>query len=264
MRFVLALFSVACLAQEAPVFKRTPASVVSLAEASPPAPELPEVKYVFGRGASTIVCAPLRMCVIELQPGERFSGEPNIGDPRWHIAPASYGSGEDVTAVVVLKPEADAMNTDLLLTTDRRAYYLRLVPDKEKYYARVRFSYPDDPPPSFQKALAAIDSAQIVPVIAKQANKNYGYQVSGGNAHVRPLKVYDNGEKTYLEMPAEMKNRERPALVVIGDDGKPVMSNYRVLDSGAYEVDRLFDHAQLRIGGSKKPTVVDIRRDPKG
>ena len=38
------------------------------------------VLYSFGSGLATVVCAPLRICIIELQAGEKITGEPQIGD----------------------------------------------------------------------------------------------------------------------------------------------------------------------------------------
>ena len=38
------------------------------------------VLYTYGAGLPTVVCAPLRVCVLELQPGEKIVGEPHIGD----------------------------------------------------------------------------------------------------------------------------------------------------------------------------------------
>ncbi|HEX4227733.1 MAG TPA: hypothetical protein VHZ07_03620 [Bryobacteraceae bacterium] len=50
------------------------------------------VMYSFGAGLPTVVCAPLRVCVIELQPGEKMLGVPHVGDSvRWNISPAMYG-----------------------------------------------------------------------------------------------------------------------------------------------------------------------------
>ena len=49
------------------------------------------VLYTFGAGLPTIVCAPLRVCIVELQTGEKIVGEPHIGDSvRWNISPALY------------------------------------------------------------------------------------------------------------------------------------------------------------------------------
>jgi type IV secretion system protein VirB9 len=60
----------------------------------------------------------------------------------------------------------------------------------------------------------------------------------------------------------DARNREAPVLVVIGSDKKPEMVNYR-LKGDMYIVDRLFDHAQLVIGGGKKSRKVEIKRESR-
>jgi Conjugal transfer protein/Phage integrase, N-terminal SAM-like domain len=89
--------------------------------------------------------------------------------------------------------------------------------------------------------------------------------IHGGNEHIRPLRVFDDGEKTYLQMPAEMRNREAPVLLIVGNDGKGEVTNYRVQHQ-TYIVDRLFDRANLVLGAGKKSKglTVEISRSPKG
>src|SRR5581483_1446240 len=44
------------------------------------------ILYSYGAGLPTVVCAPLRVCMIELQAGEKLVGEPQIGDSvRWNL-----------------------------------------------------------------------------------------------------------------------------------------------------------------------------------
>src|SRR4029079_2988315 len=76
---------------------------------------------------------------------ERLAGEPQIGDSlRWQLTPAAYGTGVDGTPVIVVKPTAPGLDTNMLVTTDRRAYYLRLMWSPEEYVSRVAFEYPAD------------------------------------------------------------------------------------------------------------------------
>lgn len=230
------------------------------------------VLYSFGAGLPTVVCAPLRVCIIELQAGEHIVGEPQIGDSvRWNISPAMYGAGPDVTSVIVLKPTISGLDTNLLIATDRRAYYLRLISKSEEYVARVAFQYPqDDNARKWQQQ--ALDQQ----IAAKQAKRegespamltvdrlNFGYRVNGSNEHLRPVRVYDDGAKTYIQMPPEMQHREVPILLVLGADGKGEMTNYRVRQQ-TFIVDRLFDRAQLVLGSGKKSQKVEISRESKG
>jgi type IV secretory pathway VirB9-like protein len=55
-----------------------------------------------------------------------------------------YGSGASSTSVIVLKPQAAGLDTNLLITTDRRAYYLQLLSKPDEYVAPVAFAYPDE------------------------------------------------------------------------------------------------------------------------
>ena len=230
------------------------------------------ILYSYGAGLPTVVCAPLRVCMIELQSGEKLVGEPQIGDSvRWNLSPAMYGSGESSTSVIVLKPQAPGLDTNLLITTDRRAYYLRLLSKPEDYVARVAFAYPNDEDNErkWQQHLAEQKEQQAKSTrIAELApgavgSMYFNYRLKGGDAAIRPVRVFDDGKKTYIQISQAAKNREAPVLVVIGPDGKQEMVNYRVKDD-MYIVDRLFDRAQLVLGSGKKARKVEIERERKG
>jgi len=229
------------------------------------------VMYSYGAGLPTVVCAPLRVCMVELQVGERIVGEPHIGDSvRWNISPAMYGSGDQGTPVIILKPQMPGLDTNLLITTDRRAYYLRLISKPEDYVARVAFAYPEDDTRKWQQKLAEEQAAakqqkhaaEVPPAIITIEQMNFDYTVRGGDEHIRPVRVFDDGTKTYIQMPVELQHREAPVLLVVGKDGKGEMTNYRVKDQ-TYIVDRLFDRAKLVLGSGKKVQQVEISRGRK-
>jgi type IV secretion system protein TrbG len=231
------------------------------------------VIYNFGAGLPTVVCAPLRVCMIELQAGEKLEGEPQIGDSvRWNIAPALYGNGDQTTPIIVLKPQLAGLDTNLLITTDRRAYYLRLISKPQDYVARVAFQYPiDQSTQKWQEQLAeqrqrereTKNRSDAVSAMIAVEKMNFDYKVTGRNERLRPVRVFDDGAKTYIQMPNEMQNREAPVLLILGNDGKGEMSNYRVRQQ-TYIVDRLFDRARLVLGSGKKAQKVEIARAPRG
>jgi type IV secretion system protein VirB9 len=231
------------------------------------------VLYSFGAGLPTVVCAPLRVCIIELQAGEHIVGAPQIGDSvRWNISPAMYGAGSDATSVIVLKPTAVGLDTNLLIATDRRAYYLRLISRAQEYVARVAFQYAQDDNAQkwrqhdLDQQLALKlpkHEEETLPSVLEADRLNFSYQVSGSNEHLRPVRVFDDGAKTYIQMPSDMQHREVPILLVLGMDGKGEMTNYRVRRQ-TFIVDRLFDRAQLVLGTGKKAQRVEISRGSKG
>ena len=228
------------------------------------------VLYAYGAGLPIIVCAPLRVCIVELQAGEHITGEPQIGDSvRWNVSPAMYGQGEGATSVIILKPQEPGLDTNLLITTDRRAYYLRLVSKPQDYIARAAFSYPkEENAERWQQHLLAQRAqaeetkrdAHLLPAMITADKLNFAYRVTGGTEEVRPVRVFDDGAKTYIQMRPEIQYREAPVLLIVGSDGKGEMTNYRVQQQ-TYIVDRLFERARLVLGAGKKAQNVEITRE---
>jgi len=157
----------------------------------------------------------------------------------------------------------------MLITTDRRAYYLRLVSKPAEYVARIAFAYPDDDQHRWQqhlleqRATTEQNRAEVLPAMITAEKMRFDYRITGGNEHIRPLRVFDDGAKTYLQMPPAIEHMEAPVLLVIGTDGKGTMTNYRVQQQ-TYIVDRLFDRARLVLGVGKKAQKVEINRSGKG
>ena len=94
-------------------------------------------------------------------------------------------------------------------------------------------------------------------------NLNFNYRIQG-NARFKPVRVYNNGIKTIIEMPREMSNREAPALLVLRKRGffqksEKVMVNYR-LQGCRYIIDNVFDKAVLVIGSGSSQEQITITR----
>jgi P-type conjugative transfer protein TrbG len=227
------------------------------------------VMYAYGGGLPIVVCAPLHVCILELEPGEKIVGEPHIGDSiRWEISPSVSGSGPDAIPLIIIKPRIAGLDTTMVVPTDRRAYYVRLESKSNEYVARVAFSYPEDSKQKWQEYLvkqreaeqqekAAAERVAELPNTALE-NMYWNYEIKGGDVSTRPLHVMDDGAKTYIQMSAETIHRELPVLVVKGPNGSE-MVNYRVKDN-MYIVDRLFDRAALLLGSGKHQMKVELIR----
>jgi len=240
------------------------------------------VLYVFGQGMPVMVCAPLRVCAVELQTGEHLESQPQIGDSRrWEITPVMSGSGLDQTPLLVVKPIEAGLETDLIIPTDRRTYVVRLISDPMRFISRLAFQYPADDRAKWAtfeaqqdaatrdaEAVAEQKRAQEDQAKDKQAgvlpmaenaldNLYFDYKLSGDPAY-RPERVLDDGQHTYLIYPNDGRFRELPTLLMLVN-GKTELVNFRV-DGTRYIVDRLFDKAILVVGVGKKQTRVTITR----
>ena len=236
-----------------------------------------KVVYIFGQGMPVLVCAPLRVCAIELQAGEHLESQPQIGDSRrWEITPVLSGSGLDETPLLIVKPIEAGLETNLIVSTDRRTYVFRLVSDPTRYVSRLAFQYPGEDAAKWAAFQARQDAAKRdAAAVAEQAHEKdkragvvplaenaldnlyFDYKLSGDAAY-RPQQVFDDGQHTYLIYPNDGRFRELPTLL-IQVNGKSELVNFRV-DGSRYIVDRLFDKAILVVGVGKKQTRVTITR----
>ncbi|MFS8085620.1 MAG: TrbG/VirB9 family P-type conjugative transfer protein, partial [Acidobacteriota bacterium] len=137
-----------------------------MSEAWSQTPSLPapgadgRVLYSYGEGLPTLVCAPLRLCVIELEPGERLVGDPQIGDAvRWVVSATRTGggAGRAPAELLIVKPKTIGLDTALLVATDRRAYYLRLLSRSDRYMARIAFDYSGETERALASAINRLD-----------------------------------------------------------------------------------------------------------
>ena len=238
------------------------------------------VLYVFGQGMPVLVCAPLRVCAVELQAGEHLQSQPQIGDSRrWEITPVMSGSGLDQTPLLVVKPIEPGLETDLIVPTDRRTYVVRLISDPTRFVSRLAFQYPADDRATWaafqaQQDAATRDAEAVAEQRAQEQAKDkqmgavpmaenaldnlyFDYKLSGDPAY-RPERVLDDGQHTYLIFPNNGRFRELPTLLMLVK-GKTELVNFRV-DGTRYIVDRLFDKAILVVGVGKKQTRVTITR----
>jgi len=225
----------------------------------PAAGDAGHIVYTFGTSLPSIVCAPLHVCDIELQPGETVN-DINAGDPvRWKITPAFSGSSEGKTTHVIVKPTDTALTTDLIITTDHRTYVLKLVSRRNDWMPVVSFSYPEDVHAQWAAyKVAAQQQAQatVLPTGESLDNLDFSYEVKvhGHNLDWRPVRVYTNGNKTFIEFPPAVSHGDLPALVAL--DGKTdALINYR-FSSDRFVVDKLLRHAALIRGvGSQQQRV---------
>jgi type IV secretion system protein VirB9 len=217
------------------------------------------VVYTFGTSLPSIVCAPLHVCDIELQPAETVN-DINAGDPvRWKITPAFSGSAEGKTTHVIVKPTDTALTTDLIITTDRRTYVLKLVSRRNDWMPVVSFSYAEDVHAQWAAYKVAAEQqtqATVLPTGESLDNLDFSYEVKihGHNLDWRPVRVYTNGNKTYIEFPPAVSYGDLPALVAL--DGKTeALVNYR-FSNDRFVVDKLLRHAALIRGvGSQQQRV---------
>lgn len=212
--------------------------------------------YPWSEGALyQVYAAPGQITTIALEPGESLTGAGPIaaGDTtRWIIGDTESGSGVNRRVHVLVKPTRPGITTNLVITTDRRTYMIELRSGENPYMPAVAWAYPQ--PPASQRQ--TVPAAPIIPAVAA---RNYRYGLGGDNPPWRPVSVYDDGRRVYIEFPRGIVQGELPPLFVIGPGGEPEIVNSRV-HQNILIVDRLFAAAELRLGSGNSQQRVRIER----
>lgn len=96
--------------------------------------------YMYGASMPTILATPMQICDVELQAGEMINSI-NLGDTaRWEVVTTKSNGKEHI----IIKPHDSGIETNAVVTTDRRVYHLRLVSTEDSFTPYVGFVYANE------------------------------------------------------------------------------------------------------------------------
>lgn len=218
--------------------------------------------YPFAKGALYQVYAAVNQVTdIALESGEKLVSVSAGDTARWVVGDTTSGEAADAQVHVLVKPFAPDLQTNLVITTDRRAYHLELRSTDGTYMASVSWTYPASELMAL-KAKNADAKSTVAAVVDEDVNLErlrFRYRLEG-DAPWKPTQVFDDDAKVYIRFPSGLAQSEAPPLFVVGPDGRPALVNYRVRGT-TYIVDRLFAAAELRMGTAPQRVVRIVRTD---
>jgi type IV secretion system protein TrbG len=207
--------------------------------------------------------APLRITTISLEAGETITNKAAGDTERWMIGDTTSGSGVTLQTHILVKPFKAGIATNMVVTTNRRVYLLslRAAESPDAFNAAVTWTHPQPLPTSaIQTASAPTLIAGPIGRTASIDGLNQNYRIRAGwrKPPWTPVSVSDDGRQTFITFPESLASTEAPPLFVVGDDGQSQLVNWRK-QGNVYVVDRLFQKAELRLGGTN-PRIVHIER----
>ena len=231
------------------------------------------IQFVYGVQQPSIVCAVLQVCDVALQPGELVNSI-HLGDTaRWTIDPAITGSGANEVQHLVIKPMDVGLETSLDVFTNLRAYHIQLRSHRTQYMPKVAFSYPEDSLAkweAFKKRETKDREEKTIPKTGEYlGDLNFDYEItSDSDVGWKPVRVYNDGQKTIIQMPPSMSQTEAPTLLIVRKEGgvftddETEIVNYRV-QGDRYIVDSIFNRAILIAGVGGDQDSVTIQKGGK-
>lgn len=209
--------------------------------------------------------APLRVTTLTLGPGETLVAKAAGDTVRWQIGETTSGEGAGRRSHVLIKPLQRGLETNLVLTTSRRVYFLDLKSGGvESFNAAIAWDAGDLETAgtwaSLQDGTGRVPDPVVTPDIASDRPLDARYRIEprGRRPRWTPTSVFNDGQRTFIAFSTDLQIDEAPVLFVIASDGEAQMVNYRQA-GGLFIVDRVFDRAELRLG-DRRPQVVRIRR----
>lgn len=228
------------------------------------------VSYLFGVQQPSVVCAVLQVCDVALQAGEQVNSI-NLGDTaRWTLEPAITGSGDSEVQHIIIKPMDVGLETSLVVTTNRRTYHIRLRSHRKDYMPQVTFTYPDEEQNKWDVYRNQANKERQDKTIPQTGeylgDLDFAYEIDpNGSIPWTPIRVFNDKQKTIIQMPNSMAQSEAPTLLVLRregglfEDDETVQVNYRV-QGNRYIVDSVFDTAILIAGVGRDQDTVTIKR----
>ena len=229
--------------------------------------------YLYGAGHPSLVCAPLHVCTLALEPGERIvQNGILLGDAtRWIVVQIHVGANDAMH--LAFKPVEANLRTSLSILTEARHYHIELLSHPVEYMPLVAFRYEssslsrinemadaalgrDAPANELGGAELPSDYANV-----RLSDLNFNYRISRcDSCPFRPERVFDDGVRTIIELPKRATRSPLPALLIVGAESNAQIANYRFIDD-AFHVDQLFDEARLVVGVGRQRKEVRIARE---
>lgn len=230
------------------------------------------VMLPFGQYEPKVTCQPLMLCDIQLQAGEIINNVllgdtanwTDSGDGGDAKLPIAY-SGSDVARIphVILTPRTSGIVTNLVITTTKRTYYMKLYSSNSSHVSRTGFYYPGEIMQTVtdQQKQAEVKNNQILSTDVDPNKLYFKYSISGDkHAPFYPSQVFDDGTRTYIQLEPTMDAKSLPALYAIGEDGDTQELINIAYKAPYFVVPTIFKQAILTRGQDENQVTVNITR----
>lgn len=209
-----------------------------------------------------INCMPLQETIITLEPGEKFTSITS-GDPAslsYSVAVSGSSTGVE-TQQVLVKPMLSKFSTNLVIATDKRIYNILIVVGASSKVTRnVAFWYPEEMTAKINQKIAKQNQelyAEQIPQL-DLASANFSYKVTGDDPSWKPIRVFDDGKRTFIQLAKGVDNKNLPTVMIQSDAGSDVKYNQSYY-SPYIVIDGIFGQAKMIQGVGGNQVEVDIK-----
>ena len=232
-------------------------------------------------GRPVLVCSPLHTCVIALPVGTQPVTTVGVSPAQWKVQQSMVGKQPEI----FLSPVFAGLHQNLVIAAatskgDAINYQVRLVSDKNRYVPILRVALPESSSRTWSRSQLDRIALPEAPAERRYLNKrsrvlplplvpiaaihtNWTIHCGGGGwfgtsdcQAIRPLRVYDDGVDTVIEMPAGLATHGGfPIVQAFNQTGKEIGINTQIRGH-LIVIDSVPHKIHLRLGRE----VVNIER----
>lgn len=224
-----------------------------------------EYDYLEGR-IYELITSPKAITDFRLRPGEQIAGTPITNDSaNWQFSMGSSIENGETVQHLFIRPLKVGLDTSMIILTNERTYYFRMASFENSYMTALRFRYPkqaadgtyvDEAFADYLYDPAAVEGYSFD---MTQANYDYQVRVKHGKPAWKPVTVFSDNVKTYIQFPVDIQNSDELPSVYIVRNGDETLVNFRYIGNMC-QIDTVITDRQRILLKSGQSDQVEIRR----
>lgn len=201
-----------------------------------------------------VYAEPYHLTDIILETGEVVIGNPLISEDEavWELTAGvakDFHTGQDIQHLFI-KPAYSALDSSMIIITDRRVYHLRIKSYKDIHMAMVKFTYPQKRNVWATNGNSTNDNSVSDYIrITNPEYLSFDYKITYSmikKPEFLPKRVYDDGQSTYIQVDDIVLQKKLPVL--FNEDNEII--NFTV-KKNIFVINRLINKVTLKLGNEK-------------
>ena len=224
-----------------------------------------EYDFIEGR-IYELITSPAAITDFRLRPGEQIAGSPITNDSaNWQFSMGSSVENGETVQHLFIRPLKVGLDTSMIILTNERTYYFRMASFEKSYMTALRFRYPQmmDDGTYVDEAFAEYiyDPSDLDAYSFDMTKADYGYQVRNkkGKPSWKPVTVFSDDVKTYIQFPVDVQNTDELPSVYVVRNGDETLVNFRYIGN-VCQIDTVITDRQRILLKSGQSEQVEIRR----
>jgi type IV secretory pathway VirB9-like protein len=214
--------------------------------------------YLYVNSETNIIqCQVQQLCDIALAPGDIFQSWIMTNGEAWvdsAKAKTTYNDNKGIQHVVLQATGKSSRNPVILVGVNNQYHFDLVATEKAKTNKYIFIDKKDN---SFNSTNAVIDNGVTLDFTGKKIDSEY-YFKGDTDSFLMPVKVFNDGRKTYIQMPENIDTTDLPTVYSFGAQGQLMQLNNPRYRKPYFIVDNILQRISIVSGSVDNDNQVRI------